>query len=35
MDYIQTKKNIANVLTKGLLRSVIDAPSTEMGLRLI
>jgi bacillopeptidase F (M6 metalloprotease family) len=35
MDYIQTKKNIDDLFTNGLLRSVIDAASTEMGLRLI
>jgi bacillopeptidase F (M6 metalloprotease family) len=35
MDYIQTKKNIDDLFTNGLLRSVIDAASKEMGLRLI
>jgi hypothetical protein len=33
LDYIHTKKNMANPFTKGLSHIVIDAASKEMGLR--
>jgi hypothetical protein len=33
LDYIHTKKNLADLFTKGLSRNVIDAASKEMGLR--
>jgi hypothetical protein len=33
LDYIQTSKNLADSLTKGLSRNVIGNASREMGLR--
>jgi hypothetical protein len=33
LDYIHTKKNLADPFTKGLSRNVIDAASKEKGLR--
>jgi hypothetical protein len=33
LDYIHTEKNLSDLFTKGLSRNVIDAASTEMGLR--
>ena len=33
LDYVHTPKNLADQLTKGLLRNVIDSASSEMGLR--
>jgi hypothetical protein len=33
LDYVHTSKNLADQLTKGLSRSMIDSASSEMGLR--
>jgi hypothetical protein len=33
LDYIHTKKNLADPFTKALSHNVIDAASKEMGLR--
>ena len=33
LDYVQTAKNLADQLTQGLSRNVIDNASMEMGLR--
>uniref|UniRef100_A0ACD5WI86 Uncharacterized protein n=1 Tax=Avena sativa TaxID=4498 RepID=A0ACD5WI86_AVESA len=33
LDYIQTSKNLADLFTKGLSRSVIENASKEMGMR--
>jgi hypothetical protein len=33
LDYIHTKKNLADLFTKGLSRNMIDAASKEMSLR--
>jgi hypothetical protein len=33
LNYVHTSKNLADQFTKGLLRSVIDSASSEMGLR--
>jgi hypothetical protein len=33
LDYIHTKKNLANSFTKGLSHNVIDTASKEMDLR--
>jgi hypothetical protein len=35
LDYIQTEKNLADLLTTGLPRNVMDVASKEMGLRAI
>ena len=34
-DYVHMSKNLADQFAKGLLRNVIDSPSSEMGLRAI
>jgi hypothetical protein len=33
LDYIHTKKNLADLFTNGLSRNVIDAASKEMSLK--